>query len=41
LDPTITSTEDSAFWINSISYDSDISKLKKAVSDGKGGYTLI
>jgi hypothetical protein len=41
LDPSITSTDDSNFWIHSISYDSDISKLKKAVSNGKGGYNLV
>jgi hypothetical protein len=28
-------------WISSVSYDPDISKLKKVISDGKGGYNLV
>lgn len=28
-------------WISSVGYDPDISKLKKIISDGKGGYNLV
>jgi hypothetical protein len=34
LDAANNNTDDSHFWIHSISYDSDISKLRKVVPNG-------
>jgi hypothetical protein len=33
--------DDSTFWINSVSYDADITHLKNIVPDGSGGYNLV
>ena len=41
LDPTNFNMDDSTFWINSVSYDSDITHLKNIVPDGSGGYNLV
>jgi hypothetical protein len=41
LDASNPNSEDNHLWINSFSYDPDISKLKSIVSDGKGGYKLV
>jgi hypothetical protein len=41
LDKTNPNVDDSSFWVGGMSYDADWSKLKKIVSDGKGGYNLV
>ena len=41
FDTQIFNTYDSTFWINTVSYDADITHLKKIVPDGKGGYNLV
>ena len=34
LDPTNLNTDDSTFWINGVSYNSDVTRLKSIVSNG-------
>ena len=41
LDQTNPNQDDNNFWISSVSYNPDITRLKKLASKDKGGYVLV
>ena len=41
LDQTNPNQDDNNFWISSVSYNPDITRLKKLVSKDKGVYVLV